>query len=69
MEAASGPPPSPAIQSAADLVDPRGSAEVAPQVSRTPSQGQGRGYWHWDGARYVWVSEAPVRNKAPYAWR
>jgi hypothetical protein len=57
------------MPSAADLVDPRGTAESPPKVVRTPGQGQGLGYWNWDGIRYVWVAQPPAKKKAPYTWR
>ncbi len=66
-----GPPPPPSDQHTAGgllVPGPRASAEPAPAPDPSGKKVWVRGYWHWDGVRYVWVPGHWEPARPGYAW-
>lgn len=73
-EARNGPPPPPdrpATAASAVARSPAALASAEPQAAIDP-QGKRvwvRGYWHWDGVRYVWMPGRWELASPAYTWR
>jgi len=69
-EASSGAPPTDSEPSAGQVM---AQTPVTPRDEPGPSPGEGfewvLGYWHWDGARYVWVPGRWERARPGYVRR
>ncbi len=74
-EARNGPPPPPDRPATAASALARSPAAVpsaerpAPIDSRRKDLIYVRGYWHWDGVRYVWISGRWEPASPGYTWR
>ena len=73
-EARNGPPPPPdrpATAASAVARSPAALASAEPEAAIDPTGKRVwvRGYWHWDGVRYVWEPGRWEARSPAYTWR
>jgi hypothetical protein len=70
-EAAAGPPPPPAAERTAGQLVARTPRSPPPDAVPDPRSHPGkfwvRGYWRWDGVRWVWMAGRWERERQPWA--